>query len=94
MLRKEVTCVNKDDRHNPYERITHVGGEGGLLTGRWKMTQEEAIEYIEGGNMLLVDDNGSCVRVIVAQSPHGNKHLKTEADGTEPNNLLSLPECL
>lgn len=33
------------------------------------------------------------VKVIVAVSKYGNKYLKTEADGEEPNNLLSLPEC-
>ena len=33
------------------------------------------------------------VSVIVATSRYGNKYLKTEADGEEPNNLLSLPEC-
>jgi hypothetical protein len=36
---------------------------------------------------------GRPVRVIVAVSRFGNKYLKTEADGAEPNNLLSLPEC-
>lgn len=33
------------------------------------------------------------VRVIVAESRYGNKYIKTEADGEQPNNLLSLPEC-
>jgi len=26
-------------------------------------------------------------------SRFGNKYLKTVADGEQPNNLLSLPEC-
>jgi hypothetical protein len=33
------------------------------------------------------------VRVIVAVSRYGNKYPKTEIDGDDPNNLLSLPEC-
>ena len=36
---------------------------------------------------------GRSVWVIVAKSAYGNKYLKTEADGEQPNNLLSLPEC-
>ena len=30
---------------------------------------------------------------VVAVSRFGNKYIKTEADGDQPNNLLSLPEC-
>ncbi len=29
----------------------------------------------------------------VETSRYGNKYLKTEADGEQPDNLLSLPEC-
>ncbi|MDP8217161.1 MAG: DUF3892 domain-containing protein [Candidatus Theseobacter exili] len=43
--------------------------------------------------MFFVKAGGSVVNVIVAVSKYGNKYLKTEADGEEPNNLLSLPEC-
>jgi hypothetical protein len=31
--------------------------------------------------------------VIVGTSRYGHKYLKTEADGEQPDNLLSLPEC-
>ncbi|HFR4624887.1 DUF3892 domain-containing protein [Klebsiella pneumoniae] len=31
--------------------------------------------------------------MIVAVSASGNKYLKTQNDGEQPNNLLSLPEC-
>ncbi|WP_293875992.1 MULTISPECIES: DUF3892 domain-containing protein [unclassified Sphingomonas] len=37
--------------------------------------------------------HGSTVQVIVARSVSGNKYLKTQSDGEQPNNLLSLPEC-
>ena len=36
---------------------------------------------------------GKSVWVIVAVSRFGNKYLNTEANGEDPNNLLSLPEC-
>jgi hypothetical protein len=91
----EITCIHKRDRPNPYERITHVGGKtGGATGGAWKITQESAIEGIENGKWVFyVVKAGQRVDVIVAASQHGNKYIKTTADGEEPNNLLSLPEC-
>ncbi|MEQ8283762.1 MAG: DUF3892 domain-containing protein [Parvibaculum sp.] len=86
----EIKCINKDDRYDPYERITHVGG---YVTKQWKLTLNEAINYIETGEWsFYVSVGGKSVWVIVA-SRNGRKYLKTEADGDAPNNLLSLPEC-
>ena len=42
----EVLCINKSDRHNPHERITHIGGMNTDGT-RWKVTQTGAIVGIE-----------------------------------------------
>ncbi len=87
----QITCINKSDRQNPHERITHVGGYG---NGRWKITQRDAITHIESGEWdFWVSVNGQSIWVIVAESRYGNKYLKTQNDGEQPNNLLSLPEC-
>ena len=89
----EIKCINKTDRYDAHERIRNVGGvnpDG----ARWKLSQPDAIVGIENGTWaFFVRQQANAVRVVVAVSRYGNKYLKTEADGEQPNNLLSLPEC-
>ena len=88
----QIQCINKTDRYNAHERIRYVGGIHN--NERWKLSQEDAIKSIERSEFrFYVSVNGKSVWVIVAVSAHGNKYLKTENDGEQPNNLLSLPEC-
>lgn len=93
-MRIQVKCINKSDRDSPWERITHIGGTNADGT-RWYITQKQAIEGIEDGKWSFYVERpvGNQVNVIVAESRYGNKYIKTEADGDQPNNLLSLPEC-
>lgn len=87
----QIQCVTKTDRHNPWERITHVGGQS---NGGWKITQEDAIRHIETRTWdFFVVVRGNRVQVIVSTSRFGNKYLKTVGDGDHQNDLLSLPEC-
>ncbi|CAG0946251.1 hypothetical protein ANRL1_02869 [Anaerolineae bacterium] len=91
--RVEIQCVKKSDRMNPHERITHVGGRNHDGTS-WKLTQEQAIQGIENNEWsFFVRQAGQVVNVVVETSRYGHKYLKTVADGEQPNNLLSLPEC-
>jgi hypothetical protein len=83
-----ITCITKDEPKNPYERITHVGGNG------FYIPQAQAIRDIEvDPKAYYVSVAGNSVWVVVAVSRYGNKYIKTQNDGDEPNNLLSLPQC-
>lgn len=91
--RHEVLCVKKSDRANPHERITHIGGRN-ADGSNWRLTQQEAIASIEAGKWsFFVSRGGRTANVIVSTSRYGHKYLKTENDGEQPDNLLSLPEC-
>jgi hypothetical protein len=90
----KISCIKKSDRTNPHERIWNVGGvnpDG----SRWKLSEAEAIQGIRQGKWLFYVERppGHRVNVVIALSAYGNPYLKTEPDGEQPNNLLSLPEC-
>lgn len=88
----QITCINKIPRNDPNESITHVGGRGSQ--GPWRLTLADAIGKIERKEwQFYVAVNGKSVWVVVATSRAGNKYLRTEADNSTTNNLLSLPEC-
>jgi len=93
MSRHRIQCINKSDRYNPWERITHVGGlnpDG----ARWKLSQSDTIQGVEEGKYtFFVHKGGYEVDVVIAVSAHGHKYLKTKPDGERPDNLLELPEC-
>ncbi|MGQ5910637.1 DUF3892 domain-containing protein [Serratia sp. IR-2025] len=89
----QVTCIRKSDRQNAHERIQAIGGVNADGT-RWSLPQADAIAGIEAGSWRFwVTANGHSVWVIISTSAAGNKYLKTQNDGEQPNNLLSLPEC-
>ncbi len=59
------------------------------------MTQKEAIDAIKTRRQtFFVNVRWNDVAVIVSESRFGNDYLKTENDDNDPNNLLSLPECV
>ncbi|HEX9993515.1 MAG TPA: DUF3892 domain-containing protein [Acidimicrobiales bacterium] len=91
----QIRCINKTDRLDPAERIKAVGGVNSDGT-RWKLSLDDAIRGVETGRYHFYVERpaGHRVWVIVAVSAAGRKYLKTANDGEQPNNLLSLPECV
>lgn len=89
--RRQISCINKEDRYNPYERIQFVGG---VHDGtRWKLSVNEAIKAIEQGKYSFYTHVNGHTRNVIVATRNGIKYLKTEADYDTPDNLLSLPEC-
>jgi len=87
----QIKCINRTEKMNPYERLTHIGGHQDT---QWKIPLSDAISKIESGEWtFFVQANRRTVGVIVAVSPNGIKYLKTAADGEQPDTLLRLPEC-
>lgn len=91
-MARQVTCIRKQDRDNPRERITHLGGvEGGVP---WSVTQEQAIRDIHANSSAYyVMGRTQTVWLIVSTSRWGNEYVRSQEDGEEQNNLLKLPQC-
>jgi len=89
-----IRCIVKTDRTSAHERIHSVGGvkpDG----SRWRLTEQQAISYIEEGTYVfyIEKSGGHHVDVIVAANADGEMYLKTVADREQPHKLLSLPSC-
>jgi len=95
VVRYQVLCINKKDRSNCYEHITHLGGVN-ADGSRWKFDREEVIRRIDSKNFeFYVNRAGkeTRVEVITPITLLNNRYLKTVNDGISENNLLSLLEC-
>jgi hypothetical protein len=87
-----VSCVAKNDRTDPHERITKIGGiakDG----SSWKISAAIAIEGLESGKWKFYVNQGSRNLWLVIAMRNGRKYLKTETDGHQPDTLLNLPSC-
>ena len=90
----EVDCMRKTNGTAAHDVISHIGGPNNGSGLRWIERVAKAIEMIEQGQwQLWVRVNGQAVWVVVATSAGGHKYLRTQADATTVNNLLSLKSC-
>lgn len=86
----QVKCINKNPREDRHHSITHIGG---YESKQWKITKDEAIDFIERRIWEFYTLVGGHRRKVIVATRLGRKYLKTEADHDTPDNLLSLPEC-
>jgi hypothetical protein len=82
-----VTCITKTEHASPYQRISHIGGNG------WRFTQEQAIQGILNEQYLFYILKGEKAVELTIGLYEDIVYLKTAADGAHPNHLLRLPEC-
>jgi len=93
----KITCINKDDgnHENPYTAISHLNwlNDATMLTGR--STRLEMYNFLNNGGYAYVVDSldNSKVYLEARISSGGTKYVKTKANDTGRDNLLSLPEC-
>jgi hypothetical protein len=60
----------------------------------WRLSRKALVEELKRGSQFFVErPAGARVDALVARSDTGLEYVRTSADGAEPNNLLSLPDC-
>ncbi|WP_081673741.1 DUF3892 domain-containing protein [Pseudomonas cremoricolorata] len=87
-----VTCITKPNVNSTHEHITHLGNPA----AGWKWTREQVIRSIdEKSNNFFVQDPISAKKAYIGVVRENGKaaYLRTHADGSWNNNLLSLNQC-
>lgn len=92
-----ITCISKDggNHDNPHTAITDLGWVNEQSGERGSSTRLQMYDWIKnkGGDAYVKDAYGNVVRVGTAETALGTKYVRTYADRTWTDNLLSLPEC-
>lgn len=92
MADAQVTCITKPHPQSPHEHITHLGNPA----GGWTWTREAVIASIDAKtNTFFVLDPANNRRADIGVVRESGKapYVRTYADGTWNNNLLSLNQC-
>ncbi len=85
---KQVKCIKQLPGKEEHERITHIGGDWGIIT------EAEAIYNIQNDIQQYHVRTGSQDALIVVIEHLGKKYLRTAPDHTKENNLLNLGTCV
>ena len=92
--RHRVACATTSDSTEPEHRIVRIGGTN-TVGVKWRLTQDEAIDGIEGGrwDFFVVQRHGRPIDVVIARTPSGTKYLTTAGADDDQAELLHLPAC-
>lgn len=94
MARLQVTCITKPYPYNPNKRIQALGGLNPRTGERWIYSEDDVISFIvKGIHTFFIYRDGITINVQVDHKGPLKLYLKTDADSTLIDNLLSLPQC-
>ncbi len=92
-----ITCIKKDggNHENPHIAISTLGWKNEQSGETGSSTRLQMYDWIKnkGGEAYVHDRYGNTVKVGTAETSYGTKYVRTYADRTWTDNLLSLPEC-
>lgn len=92
----QITCINKDggNHENPYVAIGRLGWRNPDSSQTGVSTREQMYQFVvDQRGEAYVESGGHRARLVGQVSPRGTRYVKTEANSTERDNLLQLPEC-
>ena len=92
-----IICISKDGGYheNPHEAISSLGWKNESTGESNSSTRLQMYDWIknEGGKAYVKDSRGNIAYVEPRVNTRGTKYVRTYADQTWTDNLLSLPEC-
>ena len=92
-----IVCINKDggNHENPHTAISQLGWINEKTKESGKISRIDLYEWLHDkkGVAYVKDNSGNLAYVGTAITSSGTKYVRTYADQTWTDNLLSLPEC-
>lgn len=88
----QITCITKPDRENTHEAIQYVGGIRGSGS-QFYISRRECADDIDSGRDSYFVHVGLYKTNVTTYQRNGEKFIRTNADATTTDNLLSLKSC-
>jgi len=87
----EITAVHMSATGNEHEHIVEVQWRNATNGGTGNSTRSAMVRFINEKNDVFVSAGSRRVAVGVVNPSRGHAYIRTHADGSWTNNLLSLP---